>query len=267
MTAMNTLVVRTGGAGCENVLQIVEDRAPNGFAKLQWRRQRSASRDWPGSIEALNNRPDIWRVEALSIRMRPSASPCPIASGQTSAAPLANKDCRPLEDNTAVGGRPRPNPAARARRRAGAMIWRGLRKCNDGLGRHRAGAPHRQATHRSSNGRIAMDRRKFIAGGAAASLPRTHARTQATPDKIRVVMMSDSFNPARGRARVMEHMPEARQDVRNRQSRDAYDRHRRLRNRPGRRGLVGARRRQASPSSAARRGRPERHSPCVAKQE
>ena len=33
------------------------------------------------------------------------------------------------------------------------------------------------------------------------------------------------------------------------------------------RGLVGARRRQASPSSAARRGRPERHSPCVAKQE
>ena len=35
MAAMNTLVVQNRELGAENVLQIVEDRAPNGFAKLQ----------------------------------------------------------------------------------------------------------------------------------------------------------------------------------------------------------------------------------------
>ena len=73
-----------------------------------------------------------------------------------------------------------------------------------------------------------MDRRKFVAVGVAAvGAVRCRAlmpRAQATLDKIRVVMMSDSFNPAAAGHEFGAHAG-ARQDVRNRQSRDAYDRH------------------------------------------
>lgn len=65
MTAMNTLVVKNRELGAENVLQIVEDRAPNGFAKLQDVISQEELEETASSfkrlagidVDAVNNRP------------------------------------------------------------------------------------------------------------------------------------------------------------------------------------------------------------------
>ena len=65
MTAMNTLVVQNRELGAENVLQIVEDRAPNGFAKLQDVISQEELEETASSfkrlagidVDAVNNRP------------------------------------------------------------------------------------------------------------------------------------------------------------------------------------------------------------------
>ena len=70
MTAMNTLVVKNREMGAENVLQIVEDRAPHGFAKLQdvisqeelEKTAISFKRLAGIDIEAVNNRPAYFGV-------------------------------------------------------------------------------------------------------------------------------------------------------------------------------------------------------------
>jgi hypothetical protein len=131
----------------------------------------------------------------------------------------------------AAGCRRAPATGARdARGRSPGHCWRAR------IGRHRRGHRRpRRCRHRSARRRAGMGR-----GASRWSHRRGHGRGLADRGPPR---SSKSTNPG-----CIRPTPSTTESSRTR-------------------GLVGARRRQASPSSAARRGRPERHSPCVAKQE